>query len=114
MLDRVQIGVLKESPVLETLDKGGDGAALFPDLDLGLVAVEFGVEHGVGPEAIGTTLEEVWPLASTHGGDRPLRCRLHGEHVHAVDGGRRHRVAGRLLCQVGDGLGQGQRRAHSV
>ena len=89
-------------------------AVLLPLLDLGLRAIEFGVEHRMRAEAIRTRLDEKRSLSCADRRYGVARRGLDGEHVHAIHRERRDAVARGLRGEIGDRLGDAQRRAHRV
>ena len=76
--------LLDIEPFLEAHDR----LFLAPDLDLCLVAVELGVEHGMCAEPIGTTLEEIGLAGFADRVHGTAAGGLHGNDVHAVHGFR--------------------------
>ena len=94
---------------------GVDRATLLPALDLGLVAVQLGVEHRVRAEAVGAQLQEQRPACVAHPRRGRARRVVHRDHVHAVDAApSRRRRPRALAAQVGLRLRARQRRAHRV
>src|SRR5690606_22777477 len=67
-LDGVDLLLVHEAVVEQPALEPRDGRALAPFGHLGLVAVFLGVEHRVGPRAVGAAFEE---LRATAGPDRP-------------------------------------------
>ena len=91
--DRREIVVTAEPRRFEPLHQRFHRAALFPPLDLGLVAVQLGVEHRMRAEAIRAELEEHRARSGANARHRAWRRVFGLDHVHAVDGFRRHAVA---------------------
>ena len=87
---------------------------LLPALDLLLGAIQLGVVHRVGAEAICAQLEEAGPATVTHHFRRAVGRVLHREHVHAVGVPGWHLVGCRLQRQVGLRLRALERRPHRV
>src|SRR6516165_8825636 len=56
-----------------------------PSLDLGLVAIELGIEHRMRAQAIGAAFQEIGLAALAHRVDGTTRRGFDRNHVHAVD-----------------------------
>ena len=97
-------------PSLEAHDR----LLLPPSLDLGLVAVELGIEHRMRAQPIGAAFQKIGLAGFAHRMDRTARCGLDGDHVHAVDGFGGNPVARRLALDVGFRFRNRQRRSHGV
>ena len=109
-----QIVRMQSARVMHPRFEKGDRVALLPFLDLGFGAVELGVVHRVGAEAIGAILEEIGLAGLPHEARRAPGRNLDRDHVHAVDGLGADGIALCMPDKIDLRLGALDRRAHGI
>ena len=102
--------VIGLQPSLEAHDR----LLLAPSFDLGLVAIELGVEHRMRAQPVGPAFQKIGLAALAHRVNRPAGGGLDGNHIHAVDSLGGDPVARRLALNVGFGFRKRQCGSHGV
>src|SRR3990172_1025358 len=93
--------VIQQFFVLQATRESHYGITLLPLLDLLLLSIQLGIEHGVSAKTIGTELEEERPMPGPNHRHRLLRRCLDRQDIHAVHRLSTYVVAGRLARHVG-------------